>query len=677
MGRIAIKIGSNVLGREDGKLNIARLAALVDQIAELHRRGFEIILISSGAVASGCGEIGVDESLDKTSARQLYSAIGQAKLINRYYDFFHEYGILCGQVLTTKESFATPTHYQTQRHCMEVMLQHKVIPIVNENDTVSVTELMFTDNDELAGLIADMMRVDRLILLTNVKGIYDGDPNSPQSRVIPYIHPGESVEKYIQNTTSARGRGGMTSKYRIAQRTAEKGIPVVIADGKQKNILLALFDEKEQVVCTQFLANPKENTQPITAHTLIQEASASVSALQRLRDEEVCQILKDLRESLLRQTPDILEANRKDLERMSPENPKYDRLKLTEARIADMAEGVGHIAGLPSPLNHLLNRWVRPNGMEIRKVSVPFGVIGIIYEARPNVTTDVFALCLRSGNVCVLKGGSDASFTNQTLVQIIREVLIAHGVTPSVCTLLPSDREASGALLNAVGLVDLIIPRGSASLIRFVREQAHIPVIETGAGVCHTYFDQSGDVEIGKRIIYNAKTRRVSVCNALDCLIIHKNRLGDLPKLCAPLAEKNVRIQADADAFQVLKGNYPESLLQEATDSSFGTEFLDYVMSIRTVSSLQEALAHIATYGSKHSECIISEDQLAIETFQKEVDAACVYGNVSTAFTDGGQFGFGAEIGISTQKLHARGPMALPELTTYKYLITGDGQVRE
>ena len=290
--------------------------------------------------------------------------------------------------------------------------------------------------------------------------------------------------------------------------------------------------------------------------------------------------------------------------------------------------------------------------MEIRKVSVPFGVIGIIYEARPNVTTDVFALCLRSGNVCVLKGGSDASFTNQTLVQIIREVLIAHGVTPSVCTLLPSDREASGALLNAVGLVDLIIPRGSASLIRFVREQAHIPVIETGAGVCHTYFDQS-------------------------CLIIHKDRLGDLPKLCAPLAEKNVRIQADADAFQVLKGNYPESLLQEATDSSFGTEFLDYVMSIRTVSSLQEALAHIATYGSKHSECIISEDQLAIETFQKEVDAACVYGNVSTAFTDGGQFGFGAEIGISTQKLHARGPMALPELTTYKYLITGEGQVRE
>lgn len=677
MRRIAIKIGSNVLGREDGKLNIARLAALVDQIAELHRRGLEIILISSGAVASGCGEIGVDESLDKTSARQLYSAIGQAKLINRYYDFFHEYGILCGQVLTTKESFSTPTHYQTQQHCMEVMLQHKVIPIVNENDTVSVTELMFTDNDELAGLIADMMQVERLILLTNVKGIYDGDPNSPQSRVIPCIRPGESVEKYIQNTTSTRGRGGMTSKYRIAQRTAEKGIPVVIADGKQKNILLALFDEKEPVVCTQFLSAPKENTPPVTVQSLIQDAAAAVSDLHRLSDACICQILYDVRDALLRQTPQILEANRDDLARMSPENPKYDRLKLTEARIADMAEGVEHIAGLSSPLHHLLNRIIRPNGMEIRKVSVPFGVIGVIYEARPNVTTDVFALCLKSGNVCVLKGGSDASSTNQVLVRIIRDILIKQGVTPSVCTLLPADRESTGALLDAVGLVDLIIPRGSASLIQFVREQAHIPVIETGAGVCHTYFDKSGDVEIGKRIIYNAKTRRVSVCNALDCLIIHRDRIGDLPALCTPLADKQVRIQADADAFQALLGNYPASLLQEATTSSFGTEFLDYVMSIRTVSSLQEALKHIATYGSKHSECIISADKSAIDTFQREVDAACVYGNVSTAFTDGGQFGFGAEIGISTQKLHARGPMALPELTTYKYLITGDGQVRE
>lgn len=680
MERIAIKIGSNVLGRTDGKLNIARLATLVDQIAELHRRGYEIILISSGAVASGCGEIGVDASLDKTSARQLYSAIGQAKLINRYYDFFHEYGILCGQVLTTKESFATPTHYETQQHCMEVMMQHGVIPIVNENDTVSVTELMFTDNDELAGLIAEMMQVRTLILLTDVKGIYDGDPTCPESRVIPYVHPGESLEQYIRTTTSSRGRGGMTSKYRIARRASEHGIRVIIADGTQKNILLSLFDVPEHTLCTQFL--PSSNViykKSVVEQTqqLIEEAAQSSDALQRLTEEQVYRVLHELREELLLQIPAILVENAKDLARMSPENPKYDRLKLTEARITDMADSVAHVAELPSPLYHLLGSNTRPNGMTIKKMSVPFGVIGIIYEARPNVTTDVFALCFRSGNVSVLKGGSDAACTNRMLVQIIREVLCHNGISPEVCTLLPSSREATTVLLEATGKVDLLIPRGSAELIRSVREQARVPVIETGAGVCHLYFDEAGDVSIGRQIIFNAKTRRVSVCNALDCMLIHRHRLPDLPELCASLAEKNVRIEADEEAYQILSGHYPVHLLMPATEDSYGKEFLDYILSIRTVGSLQEALKHIARYGSRHSECIISEDRQAIYAFQTYVDAACVYSNVSTAFTDGGQFGFGAEIGISTQKLHARGPMALPELTTYKYLIEGHGQTRD
>lgn len=679
MERIAIKIGSNVLGRADGKLNIARLAELVDQLAELHRRGYEIILISSGAVASGCGEIGVDASLDKTSARQLYSAIGQAKLINRYYDFFHEYGILCGQVLTTKESFATSTHYETQRHCMEVMLRHGAIPVVNENDTVSVTELMFTDNDELAGLIAEMMQVRTLILLTDVKGIYDGDPASPESHVIPCVHPGESLEQYIRQTTSSRGRGGMTSKYRIARQTSEHGVRVIIADGTQKNILLSLFDALEQTVCTQFLPNPEaryRESMAEQAQRLIEEAAGATAVLQSLPEEQVCRVLRELREELLLRVPDILAENVKDLARMAPENPKYDRLKLTAARIAEMADGVAHVASLPSPLHRVLREDTRPNGMTIRKVSVPFGVVGIIYEARPNVTTDVFALCFRSGNVAVLKGSSDAACTNRILVQIIREVLQRNGIAPAVCTLLPSEREATTALLNATGAIDLLIPRGSAALIHSVREQARVPVIETGAGVCHLYFDAAGDVAVGRAVIFNAKTRRVSVCNALDCVLVHRHRLSDLPELCAPLAEKQVRIEADSEAYQALAGYYPAALLKPATADSFGKEFLDYALSIRTVGSLQEALEHIARYGSRHSECIISEDAEAIRQFQARVDAACVYSNVSTAFTDGGQFGFGAEIGISTQKLHARGPMALPELTTYKYVISGHGQTR-
>jgi glutamate-5-semialdehyde dehydrogenase len=335
------------------------------------------------------------------------------------------------------------------------------------------------------------------------------------------------------------------------------------------------------------------------------------------------------------------------------------------------------VAALPSPLGGAHQEILRPNGLRIRKVVVPFGVVGVIYESRPNVTFDVFSLCLRSGNVCLLKGGSDASATNVSLATILRSALVKHGLCPDICTLLPPVRESTTALLHAVGLVDLVIPRGSASLIRHVREEAKVPVIETGAGVCHTYFDASGDLLQGQAIITNAKTRRVSVCNALDCLLIHRSRLLDLPSLCLGLAEKDVLIYADAEAYAALQGHYPSDKLQRATADSYGTEFMDYKMSIATVGDMDAGMRHIARHGSRHSECIISADASAILRFQQQVDAACVYANASTAFTDGGQFGFGAEIGISTQKMHARGPMGLRELTTYKYVIDGDGQTRD
>ena len=409
---------------------------------------------------------------------------------------------------------------------------------------------------------------------------------------------------------------------------------------------------------------------------LLHETAAAAKQLVALPDERVVKILRLVADALEAHQEEVLEANAEDLQRMDPANPKYDRLKLTADRVEAIAHDMRNVSSLPSPLDRLLNETVRPNGMVIKKISVPFGVIGVIYEARPNVTFDVFSLCFRSGNACVLKGGSDADSSNRALVKIIRSVLMKQGVDPAACTLLPPEREATEELLNAVGLVDLIIPRGSGALIRFVRDHARVPVIETGAGICHTYFDQAGDVEKGRTIINNAKTRRVSVCNALDCLIVHRARLADLPSLCELLAAHHVRIYADEEAFAALSGYYPMDLLEVATAESYGTEFLDYKMSIRTVGSLEEALAHIARYSSKHSESIVSEDVNAIRQFQRCVDAACVYVNVSTAFTDGAQFGFGAEIGISTQKLHARGPMALPELTTYKYIIEGEGQIR-
>ena len=372
----------------------------------------------------------------------------------------------------------------------------------------------------------------------------------------------------------------------------------------------------------------------------------------------------------------ILAANAEDLRRMEPNDPKYDRLKLTPERLDGIAADMRNVAALPSPLNITLEERVRPNGLRIRKVSVPFGVVGIIYEARPNVSFDVFSLCLKSGNACILKGGSDADCSNRAIVEMIHRVLERFGMGRHVVELLPPSREATAELLHAEGYVDMIIPRGSSGLIDYVRRESAVPVIETGAGICHTYFDKSGDVGMGAAIVNNAKTRRVSVCNALDCLLVHASRLKDLPALCEPLQKSGVKIYADEAAFQALEGKYPSALLERADENSYGTEFLDYKMAIKTVNSLDEALSHIYIYSSKHSEAIVTEDRNAADYFQRAVDAACVYVNAPTSFTDGAQFGLGAEIGISTQKLHARGPMGLREMTTYKWLVDGNGQIR-
>ncbi|HYF69696.1 MAG TPA: glutamate-5-semialdehyde dehydrogenase [Ohtaekwangia sp.] len=393
--------------------------------------------------------------------------------------------------------------------------------------------------------------------------------------------------------------------------------------------------------------------------------------------EKINRILLDLAEAAEIHVDTILLENKKDLDRMPESDPKYDRLKLTETRIKDIAKDLRNVAALPSPLGISLEQKAMQNGLTIQKITVPLGVVGIIYEARPNVTFDVFSLCLKSGNACILKGGSDAEFSNTRIVEVIQSVLEKHHIDSNVITLLPSDRSATTELLNAVGFVDIIIPRGSQGLINYVRDNAKVPVIETGAGIVHTYFDEAGDLSKGIDIVFNSKTRRVSVCNALDCLIVHRKRISDLPELVKKLASQKVKLFADAAAYEVLKQTYPAELLEPASDEHFGIEFLDYKMSIRTVDTLENALDHIARYSSKHSEAIVSEDNFTTELFMKSVDAAAVYANASTAFTDGAQFGLGAEIGISTQKLHARGPMALREMTSYKWLIRGQGTVRQ
>ena len=440
-----------------------------------------------------------------------------------------------------------------------------------------------------------------------------------------------------------------------------------------------------------------------------QQVKTASKTLGLLTDEQRNEVLKAVADAIIAETPALLKANAEDLAKMDKANPLYDRLQLTEQRLQDIAADMRHVSTLPSPLGRILKDKTLDNGLHLQRVAVPFGVIGMIYEARPNVTFDVFSLCFKSGNACVLKGGKDANYSNTASIELIHKVLITFGINPAVATLLPATHEATGEMLNAVGYIDLCIPRGGKKLIQFVRDTAKVPVIETGAGVVHCYFDKDGDQEMGKRIITNAKCRRVSVCNALDCLLIHESRLNDLPALCEELAEKQTKIHADAKAYEALKGHYPDTLLYKAEESEakmqeaglltadcksadateksadskeksssiWNTEWLSMQMGIKTVASEDEALDHISTYGSGHSESIVSNNEAAQKKFQAMVDAACVYVNAPTSFTDGAQFGLGAEIGISTQKLGARGPMALEEITTYKWLITGNGQVRK
>ncbi|MCH5174352.1 MAG: glutamate-5-semialdehyde dehydrogenase [Prevotellaceae bacterium] len=405
----------------------------------------------------------------------------------------------------------------------------------------------------------------------------------------------------------------------------------------------------------------------------VKDASIDLAILDT---ETINKVLLAVADKAIAESDTILFANAKDLQRMDVSNPMYDRLKLTQERIEGIADDTRKVASLPSPLGKVLKQSTLPNGLELKRVSVPFGVIGIVYEARPNVTFDVFALCLKAGSACILKGGKDADDSNRTIVSLIKSVLKDFGINENAITLLPATHEATAELLHANGYVDLVIPRGSKRLIDFVRQEASVPVIETGAGVCHAYFDKDGDVEKGCRIIDNAKTRRVSVCNALDCALIHVDRLADLPNICSLLKDSNVLIYADEPAFAALSGHYPAALLRPSTEESYGTEFQSYTMAVKTVTSTDEAIRHIRRFGSGHSECIITECRATADKFLSQVDAACVYHNAPTSFTDGAQFGLGAEIGISTQKLHARGPMALEEITTYKWIIEGDGQIR-
>ena len=408
----------------------------------------------------------------------------------------------------------------------------------------------------------------------------------------------------------------------------------------------------------------------------LQAAAKAKQILQQLAPDTKITILNAIAEGLIAHTTDVLKANKIDLDRIADDDPKKDRLLLNSDRLKGLADSVKQIAQLADPTDQLLLKKILPNGLEIEKITVPLGVVGVIYESRPNVTIDVAALCIQSGNVCLLRGGSDALHTNEALLKVIHAVLEQYGIATTIVQLLPVDRKHVSELLEATQFVDIIIPRGSQSLIDYVREHAKVPVIETGAGVCHTYVDRTADLDMAAKIVANAKISRPSVCNSLDTVLVDRAVAAEfLTKLKTYFEDAQVEVFADPTAYDVLQGQH-FSNLKRADEADFGREFLDLKCSIKTVTSLDEALEHIAKYSSKHSECIVSSSELHIEQFLNTVDAAAVYANASTRFTDGGEFGLGAEIGISTQKLHARGPFALEKLVTEKWIVRGNGQIR-
>lgn len=405
------------------------------------------------------------------------------------------------------------------------------------------------------------------------------------------------------------------------------------------------------------------------------KAAVAKYEVQKLDSGHKDQALEMIADRLIQDASGILEANARDIAR-AEENGMHpgmiDRLRLTSDRIRSMSEGLREITLLPDPVGETLESFQRPNGLLLKKVRVPLGVIGIIYESRPNVTADAFGLCFKAGNAVILKGGSDALYSNMAVTESIRQSLERSGVTPDAIQLITdTDRQVTEQFMKLNEYVDVLIPRGGAGLIRSVVSQSTIPVIETGTGNCHIYVDDSADIDMAVSIILNAKTQRIGVCNACESLVIHQDILDRLmPVLSGKLREHHVEIHADEAARRLA----PEAL--RATEEDYGKEYLDYIISIKTVAGIDEAIAHINRYNTKHSEAIITASREHADQFLKEIDAACVYVNASTRFTDGFEFGFGAEIGISTQKLHARGPMGLKELTSYKYTILGSGQTR-
>lgn len=613
--RVVIKVGTSTLAYENtGLLHIRRMKQLCEVLSDIKNAGHEVILVSSGAIGMGMGKLGLDSKPHDLPGKQACAAIGQCELMYTYDSLFSQYNHIVGQILITKADVENDDRKTNFINTMEHLLKRNVLPIVNENDTIATEEIVIGDNDNLGAILAKNIHADLYIILSDIDGLYDDDPHKNENaKLIPVVYElDEKILSFGQGVNSNVGTGGMKTKLEAATKS------LMLCDETKKN-----------------------------------------------------EILVAMATSLLVHKQDILNANLIDLEKAMVSDVMKDRLKLNDQRLNEMAQGILDVVKLSDPTGKVLNERTLENGLVIQKVSVPLGVIAIIYESRPNVTSDAATLCIKSGNTCILRIGKEAWNSANAIVQALQEGIEKCGVNPNIVQLIQdTTHQSANELMEGVGYIDLLIPRGGKNLISRCVEHAKVPCIQTGTGICHIYVDDEVNQDMAIKIIENAKCSRPSVCNAEEVLLVHSKVANEfLPKLKKQLDTYPVELRLDKGAQNIIDGT-------KATEQDFDTEFLDYILAVKIVDSVEEAIEHISKHSTKHSESILTTNKEHAKLFTQSIDSAAVYVNCSTRFTDGGQFGLGCEIGISTQKLHARGPMGLEELTTYKYIVQGNGQIR-
>ena len=673
--RIVLKLGTSTLTHPTGNLNIRRVEELCKVCSDLKNAGHELVLVSSGAVAMGVGKLSLAERPKDIPGKQAAAAVGQCELMYIYDKLFSQYHHVVAQLLITADDIETPERAKNFQNTLTRLLQLRTLPIINENDTVATQELGIGDNDTLAAIVARTIRADLLILFSDIDGLFTADPHSdPAAKLIPVV---ERLTPEIERLAC----GGQQIRHgrhadEAPRRAHRHGGRRAHGHCQRRAARCALRSDGRQARRHKISGTGGEGIMEFTPTEVILQRAKAAAACPALRDTEAKnRALAAMAQELRAEAPAILAENAADLEasRGKVSDVMLDRLALNEARLEGMAAGIEAVAALPDPVGRTLDEFVRPDGLRICKRSVPMGVIAIIYESRPNVTSDAAALALKSGNVCVLRSGREAYRSAAAITAALRRGLERTGLTPDLVNLVEDTSHAgAAALMTATGYVDLLIPRGGAGLIRACVEHATVPCIQTGTGICHIYVDESADLDMALDIIENAKTSRPSVCNAAEVLLVHRAAAPSfLPmlqkRLCGPGAKHPVRLRCDGEA---------AAILGIAPDPEFDTEFLDYVLAVGVVDDVEGAIRHIAQHSTHHSEAIVTQSEENAARFTAGVDSAAVYVNASTRFTDGGEFGLGCEMGISTQKLHARGPIGLNELTTYQYVITGNGQIR-